>query len=135
MIKKVVASTAVAASVVGASAAAAPRALAVGDDGGTTSARGSGASQSFGDSATYGTLSPQTALIKGALHRPCLGLPAKANAGSLLGVAPSSVQETSLSSQNRQCVGTSTRARRDEAPSHILGDTPVLAGDGAAGNR
>ncbi|MFE4553327.1 rodlin, partial [Streptomyces sp. NPDC056785] len=104
MIKKVMAAAAVAASVVGVSAAAAPQALAIGNDGGTTSTSGNGAMQSYGNSATYGNMSPQMALIQGSLNKPCIGLPAKANLGSLVGVVPIAVQDVPILSapQNQQ---------------------------------
>ncbi|CAL9568409.1 Rodlin protein RdlB [Streptomyces sp. enrichment culture] len=132
MIKKVLATAAVAASVVGASAAAAPQALAIGNDDGTTSFSGNGASQSFGNSATYGNMSPQMALIQGSFNKPCIGLPAKANVGSLVGLVPVTVQDIPIlsSPQNQQCVENSTQAKGDEPLSHILDDISVLAGNG-----
>ncbi|MFG2477297.1 rodlin [Streptomyces fagopyri] len=132
MIKKVMAAAAVAASVVGVSAAAAPQALAIGNDGGTTSTSGNGAVQSYGNSATYGNMSPQLALIQGSLNKPCIGLPAKANLGSLVGAVPISVQDVPILSapQNQQCVENSTQAKGDEPLSHILDDIPVLSGNG-----
>ncbi|MCH0564911.1 MULTISPECIES: rodlin [unclassified Streptomyces] len=134
MIKKVLASAAVAASVVGASAAAAPQALAIGNDNGTTSASGNGAMQSFGNSATYGNMSPQMALIQGSFNKPCIGLPAKVNAQSLVGLVNVGVQDIPILSapQNQQCVENSTQAKGDEPLSHILDDISVLAGNGAA---
>ncbi|MFD7473683.1 rodlin, partial [Streptomyces sp. NPDC059837] len=104
--KKLWATAAIAASVAGISATAAPQALAIGDDGGTTSVSGYGATQSFGNSATYGSMSPQMALIQGSLNKPCVGLPAKANVGSLVGVVPIAVQDVPVLSapQNQQCV-------------------------------
>ncbi|MEU1531220.1 rodlin [Streptomyces fagopyri] len=136
MIKKVMAAAAVAASVVGVSAAAAPQALAIGNDGGTTSTSGNGAMQSYGNSATYGNMSPQMALIQGSLNKPCIGLPAKANLGSLIGAVPIAVQDVPILSapQNQQCVENSTQAKGDEPLSHILDDIPVLSGNGV-GNR
>ncbi|MEU0033388.1 MULTISPECIES: rodlin [unclassified Streptomyces] len=136
MIKKVMAAAAVAASVVGVSAAAAPQALAIGNDGGTTSTSGNGATQSYGNSATFGNMSPQMALIQGSLNKPCIGLPAKANLGSLVGAVPISVQDVPILSapQNQQCVENSTQAKGDEPLSHILDDIPVLSGNGT-GNR
>jgi hypothetical protein len=130
--KKLWATAAIAASVAGISAAAAPQALAIGDDGGTTSVSGYGASQSFGNSATYGSMSPQMALIQGSLNKPCVGLPAKANVGSLVGVVPIAVQDVPVlsSPQNQQCVENSTQAKGDEPLSHILDDIPVLSGNG-----
>ncbi|WP_371671369.1 rodlin [Streptomyces sp. NBC_00289] len=132
MIKKVLATAAVAASVVGVSAAAAPQALAIGNDDGTTSASGNGAYQAFGNSATYGTMSPQMALIQGSLNKPCIGLPAKANAQSLFGALNIGAQDIPVLSapQTQQCVENSTQAKGDEPLSHILDDISVLAGNG-----
>ncbi|MFD7226702.1 rodlin [Streptomyces sp. NPDC059881] len=132
MIKKAMAAVAVTASIVGVSAAAAPQALAIGNDTGTTSASGVGASQVFGNSATYGNQSPQMALIQGSLNKPCIGLPAKANAGSLVGLVPVGVQDVNVLSnpQNQQCTENSTQAKGDESLSHILNDIPVLSGNG-----
>ncbi|MFI6644674.1 rodlin [Streptomyces sp. NPDC050504] len=131
--KKLLATTAMAASIVGASAIAAPQALAIGDDGGTTSLSGNGAVQSYGNSTTNGNMSPQMALIQGSFNKPCIGLPAKANLGSLVGVVPVSVQDIPVLSapQNQQCVENSTQAKGDEPLSHILEDIPVLSGNGA----
>ncbi|MFB7228241.1 rodlin [Streptomyces fimicarius] len=136
MIKKIMASAAVAASVVGASAAAAPSAMAIGNDGGTTSINGNGASQAYGNSATHGDWSPQFALIQGSLNKPCIGLPAKANLGSLVGVVPVAVQDINVlsSPQNQQCTENSTQAKGDEALSHILDNIPILSGNGVANN-
>ncbi|MFD3657052.1 rodlin [Streptomyces sp. 24-1644] len=136
MIKKILASAAVAASVVGVSAAAAPSAMAIGNDGGTTSINGNGASQAFGNSATHGDWSPQFALIQGSLNKPCIGLPAKANVGSLIGAVPIAVQDINVlsSPQNQQCTENSTQAKGDEALSHILDDIPVLSGNGVGNN-
>ncbi|MEU9199826.1 rodlin [Streptomyces sp. NPDC048332] len=134
MIKKIMASAAVAASIVGVSAAAAPSAMAIGNEGGTTSVNGNGAVQSYGNSATHGDWSPQFALIQGSLNKPCIALPAKANVGSLLGAIPVSVQDLNVlsSPQNQQCTENSTQAKGDEALSHILSGIPILSGNGVA---
>ncbi|MER6440344.1 MULTISPECIES: rodlin [unclassified Streptomyces] len=131
--KKLWATAAIAASVAGIAAAAAPQALAIGDDGGTTSVSGNGATQSFGNSATFGAMSPQLSLVQGSLNKPCIGLPAKVNAGSLVGVIPIAVQDVPILSapQNQQCVENSTQAKGDEPLSHILDQIPVLSGNGA----
>ncbi|MFD8809901.1 rodlin [Streptomyces sp. NPDC059597] len=136
MIKKVLAAAAVAASVVGASAVAASPALAIGNDTGTTSFSGNGASQAFGNSATYGNMSPQMALIQGSLNKPCIGLPAKVNAQSLIGLLNVGVQDIPIlsSPQNQQCVENSTQAKGDEPLSHILDDISALSGNGAGNN-
>ncbi|WP_405736896.1 rodlin [Streptomyces sp. NBC_00028] len=128
MIKKVLATAAVAASVVG----VASPAMAIGNDG-TTSASGNGAHQSFGNSATYGNMSPQMALIQGSLNKPCIGLPAKANLQGIIGAGAIGVlQDVPILSapQNQQCVENSTQAKGDEPLSHILDDISVLAGNG-----
>ncbi|MDQ0990997.1 rodlin [Streptomyces sp. V3I7] len=136
MIKKVLASATIAASVVGVSAAAAPQALATGNDQGTSSASGVGASQAFGNSYTTGNMSPQMALIQGSFNKPCIGLPAKANLGSLVGAIPVAVQDVPVlsSPQTQQCVENSTQAKGDEALSHILQDIPILSANGT-GNK
>ncbi|GGR27924.1 MULTISPECIES: rodlin [Streptomyces] len=128
--KKLLATAAVAVSVVGATAG---QALAIADDGGTTSLSGNGAHQEFGNSATHGDMSPQFALVQGSLNKPCVGLPAKVNAGSIVGLIPIAVQDINVlsSPQNQQCVENSTQAKGDEPLSHILSDIPVLSGNGA----
>ncbi|MFD3663651.1 rodlin [Streptomyces sp. NPDC058659] len=136
MIKKVMATAAAAASIVGVSAAAATPALAIANDGGTTSLSGNHAHQEYGNSATYGHMSPQFALVQGSLNKPCVGLPAKLNAGSLIGLIPITVQDINVlsSPQNQQCTENSTQAKGDEALSHILDDIPVLSGNGVGNN-
>ncbi|MFJ8104459.1 rodlin [Streptomyces sp. NPDC096132] len=129
MIKKVLAAAAVAVSAIG--AAAAP-ALAIGNDGGTTSASGNGASQSFGNSATFGNMSPQMALIQGSFNKPCIALPAKFNTiGAEVGAALQGVPILS-SSNNQQCVENSTQVDGDDPLSHVLDDLALLSGNGAA---
>ncbi|MFE3827851.1 rodlin [Streptomyces sp. NPDC059092] len=131
--KKLWATAAVAASLVGATAAMASPALAIADDGGTTSFSGNGAEQSFGNAVTKGDLSPQLGLVQGSLNKPCVGLPLKANVGSLIGLVPITVQDVNVlsSPQNQQCTENSTQAKGDEALSHILDDIPILSGNGA----
>ncbi|MGW7365350.1 rodlin [Streptomyces sp. NPDC054841] len=131
--KKLWAAAAVTASVAGVSlAAAAPQALAIGNDNGTTSLSGNEAVQSFGNSATYGEQSPQLSLVQGSLNKPCVGLPAKANVGSLVGLVPVGVQDVNVLSnpQNQQCSENSTQAKGDEPLSHVLDGIPVLSGNG-----
>ncbi|MEU5955766.1 rodlin [Streptomyces sp. NPDC047525] len=132
MMKKAMATAAVAVSVVGMSAAAAPTALAIGDDHGTTSLSGNGAKQAYGNSATHGDMSPQLSLVQGSLNKPCVGLPVKGNVGSLVGLVPIAVQDIPVLSapQNQQCTENSTQAKGDEPLSHILNDIPVLSGNG-----
>ncbi|ASY33545.1 MULTISPECIES: rodlin [unclassified Streptomyces] len=131
MIKKFAAAAALTAGVV---ALGAPQALALADDGGTTSVSGNGAKQSYGNQATFGDQSPQLSLVQGSLNKPCIGLPVKGNVGSLVGLVPVAVQDINVlsSPQNQQCTENSTQAKGDEPLSHILDDIPVLSGNGAA---
>ncbi|MFB7516764.1 rodlin [Streptomyces sp. NPDC056144] len=133
MIKKIMAAAAVTASVVGASAAAASPALAIADDGGTTSFSGNHASQSFGNSKTKGHMSPQFSAVQGSLNKLCLGVPVKGNLGSLIGAIPITAQDINVlsSPQNQQCAENSTQAKGDGPLSHIVEDIPVLSGNGA----
>ncbi|QNP72629.1 RdlA protein [Streptomyces roseirectus] len=134
MLKKAMAVAAVAASVVGASAAVAPQALAIGDDSGTTSASGNGAHSKFGNSVTKGDMSPQATLVQGSVNKLCAGVPLKANVGSVVGVVPIAVQDIPILSapQNQQCVENSTQAKGDEPLSHILSDISALSGNGVS---
>ncbi|MFS4094587.1 rodlin [Streptomyces sp. AF1A] len=129
MIKKVLASAAVAASVVGASAAAASPALAIGNDTGTTSFAGNDASQSFGNSATFGTMSPQMALIQGSFNKPCIALPTKLSTQSVASALPLGVQDLPVlsSPQTQQCTENSTQAKGDEPLSHLLDNVSALS--------
>ncbi|WP_406144869.1 rodlin [Streptomyces sp. NBC_01012] len=134
--KKMMAGAAVAVSLIGLSAAAAPSAMAIGDDHGTTTVNGNGSETAFGNSATKGDQSPQLSLVQGSLNKLCVGLPAKANVGSLVGLVPVAVQDVNVLSnpQNQQCTDNSTQAKGDEPLSHILSDIPVLSGNGVGNN-
>ncbi|MDX3538014.1 rodlin [Streptomyces sp. MB09-01] len=136
MIKKMMASAAVAASVVGIGAAMAPQAMAIGNDGGVTTVQGNGAAQIYGNQATYGNMSPQMALIQGSFNKPCIALPAKANVQSVLALVNIGVQDIPVLSnpQNQQCTENSTQAKGDEALSHILDNIPVLSGNVSHGS-
>ncbi|MDX2722699.1 rodlin [Streptomyces scabiei] len=134
MLKKAMATVAVAASITGLAAATATQALA--DDGGTTSFSGNGASQAFGNSVTKGDMSPQLSLVQGSLNKPCIGLPAKLNVGGIgaIGVALQDIPILSAP-QNQQCTENSTQAKGDEPLSHILSDIPVLSDNGNGNNN
>ncbi|MER6051695.1 rodlin [Streptomyces sp. NPDC001793] len=130
---KMMAAAAIAASLVGISAAAAPEALAAGGEhGGVKTVNGNGAKSVYGNSRTKGKLSTQLGLFQGSLNDLCIGLPAKGNFGSLVGFVPVTVQDINVlsSPQNQQCTENSTQAKRDEALSHILDDDPILSGNG-----
>ncbi|MFG2356054.1 rodlin [Streptomyces sp. NPDC048521] len=129
MIKKIVATAAVAASAMGAATAAAPAALASGNDSGPTAANGNGAWQSYGNSATYGKMSPQIALIQGSFNKPCIALTdIPVGVGALAGV---NVQDIPVLSDHmqQQCTENSSNVKRDGALAHVLEDVSVLSAD------
>ncbi|MFD8638107.1 rodlin, partial [Streptomyces sp. NPDC059656] len=128
MFKKLMASAAVTASVLGAGAAVATPAMAIGNDNGVNTVNGNGASQVFGNQETQGAMSPQASLVQGSLNKLCVGLPAKINAQSVLALVNVGVQDIPIASnpQNQQCAENSTQAKGDETASHILSNIPVL---------
>ena len=132
MIKKMLAGAALAASV--AAIGAATPAMAIGNSEGATTVNGNGAQQAYGNTSTGGTQSPQIGLVQGTLNKPCVGLPVKANVGSLVGLVPITVQDIKVlsSPQNQQCAENSSQIKGDEPLSHILSNIPVLSGNGAA---
>ncbi|MCX5381754.1 rodlin [Streptomyces sp. NBC_00083] len=135
--QKLWSAAAVAAAVSGVAMMAAPQAMAIGNDGGTTSLSGNGAEQAFGNSKTEGDMSPQMTLVQGSLNKVCAGVPVKANLASLVGLVPVTVlQDVPILSapQNQQCTENSTQAKGDEPLSHILDQIPVLSGNGAGNN-
>lgn len=132
MLKKAMVTAAVAASVVGVSAA--PQAFAVGDDPDTTFADGGGARPAFGDRVTGGDLSPRAVSVRGSLDRLRVGLPARADAGSPVGLpAPVGLRDAGVPSSTggQRRAEDSIRAEGDESPSHRVGDIPDLSGNGA----
>jgi hypothetical protein len=117
-------------------AAAAPQAMAIGNDNGVNTANGNNAAQIYGNQATYGDLSPQMALVQGSLNKPCIALPAKANVQSVLALVNVGVQDIPVLSNpmNQQCTENSTQAKGDEPLSHILDNIPVLSGNASSGS-
>ncbi|MDJ0460515.1 rodlin [Streptomyces sp. H27-C3] len=131
MIKKVMATAAVAASVMGLGAAAAPQAMAAADDRSTATASGNGAVQSYGNAATHGDMSPQMSLIQGSFNKPCVAIPVR-NIQSVVGLVNVGVQDILSNPQTQQCVENSSQAKGDETLSHVLDN--LLAGNGATNN-
>ncbi|MFD7920879.1 rodlin [Streptomyces sp. NPDC059740] len=134
--KKFMAGATIAASLVGLSAAVAPQAFATANDHGPTAVNGNGSGEAIGNAATRGHRSPQFNVAQGLLNKPCVGVPVKANVGSLIGLINVAVQDIDVLSnpQFQQCTDNSTQQKRDEPLSHILDDIPVLSANGA-GNR
>ncbi|MEU9300966.1 rodlin [Streptomyces sp. NPDC048269] len=137
MFKKFMATAAVTASVLGAGAAVATPAMAIGNDNGINTVNGNGAAQIYGNQETKGKMSPQLGAVQGSLNKLCIGLPAKVNAQSLFAVlANIGVQDINVASnpQNQQCAENSTQAKGDETASHILSNIPVLSGNLSTGS-
>ncbi|MFJ3977641.1 rodlin [Streptomyces sp. NPDC090021] len=137
MLKKIMATAAATASIVGAGAAVAAPALAIGNDNGINTVNGNGAQQIYGNQKTHGDQSPQLGLVQGTLNKPCIGLPVKVNAQSLVAlIANVGVQDINVLSnpQNQQCTENSTQAKGDEPLSHILDNIPVLSGNVSSGS-
>ncbi|MFJ6757529.1 MULTISPECIES: rodlin [unclassified Streptomyces] len=136
MFKKFMTAAAVSAVAIGAGAAAAAPAMAIGNDGGVTTVNGNGSQQIYGNQKTHGDLSPQLGVVQGTLNKPCIGLPVKINAQSLLAAANIGLQDFQIASnpQNQQCTENSTQAKGDETLSHILDNIPILSGNASAGS-
>ncbi|MFJ6721132.1 MULTISPECIES: rodlin [unclassified Streptomyces] len=131
MLKKIMTAAAVTAAAVGAGAAVAAPAMAIGNDNGINTVNGNGATQIYGNQKTEGAMSPQLGLVQGTLNKPCIGLPVKVNAQSILALINVGVQDINVLSnpQNQQCTENSTQAKGDEPLSHILDNIPVLSGN------
>ncbi|MGW6874223.1 rodlin [Streptomyces xanthophaeus] len=137
MFKKLMATAAVTASVLGAGAAVATPAMAIGNDNGVNTVNGNNAAQIYGNQETHGKMSPQLSAVQGSLNKLCIGLPAKVNAQSLVAVlANVGVQDVNVlaNPQNQQCAENSTQAKGDEPLSHVLSNIPVLSGNLSAGS-
>ncbi|MFG2529145.1 rodlin [Streptomyces sp. NPDC048516] len=130
--KKMMAGAAVAASLIGMSAAAAPEAMAIGDQKGTTTVNGNGAASVYGNSTTRGNLSTQLGLVQGSLNQLCLAT--NKTPVHLLHVLHASDINILSNRQNQQCTQNSTQAKGDEPLSHIIDGIPFLSGNGV-GNR
>ncbi|MEV4192463.1 rodlin [Streptomyces toxytricini] len=136
MLKKLMATTAATAAVLGAGAAVASPAMAIGNDNGVNTVNGNDSAQIYGNQETKGAMSPQLGLVQGSLNKLCVGLPAKVNAQSLIGALNIGVQDINVLSNpmNQQCAENSTQAKGDESLSHILENIPVLSGNLSAGS-
>jgi hypothetical protein len=127
VLKKAMVAAAAAASVLGMAVAAAPQALAIGNDDGPKAASGNGAKQSFGNSTTKGDMSPQLGLVQGSLNKPCVG--AQDVNTAVDAAIGGTVQDIPILSDHvqQQCSDNSTNAKRDGALSHILEDVSLLS--------
>ncbi|KJY43613.1 RdlA protein [Streptomyces sp. NRRL B-1568] len=127
MIKKVVATAALAVSALGSTATPA---MAIGD--GRDVSNANGASQMYGNTWTGGYMSPQMGLINGSLNKPCIAI-GKLGVQSLIGVLGVGLQDIPIlsSQQQQQCTENSVINDGDDPLSHILDDIPILSGNGS----
>jgi hypothetical protein len=133
MLKKVMATAAITLSVAAAGATMAPQAMADNGDS-TTSLSGNSAAQSYGNFATNDELSPQLGLVQGSANKACLGLPGKADVGSVVGVVPVTAQDVLTGQQEQQCTENSTQVKGDDPLANVLSNIPVLSDNGSADN-
>ncbi|MFJ6795144.1 rodlin [Streptomyces sp. NPDC091268] len=136
MLKKFMATAAATAAVLGAGAAVAAPAMAIGNDNGVTTINGNHSAQIYGNQETEGAMSPQLSAIQGSLNKLCVGLPAKVNVQSVLALVNVGVQDINVlaNPQNQQCTENSTQGKGDDSASHILSNIPVLSGNLSAGS-
>ncbi|MEV6549937.1 rodlin [Streptomyces sp. NPDC051597] len=136
MIKKVMAATAVTASILGAAAVTAPQAMAIGNDNGPTAYSGNGSKQAYGNQKTEGDMSPQLSLVQGTLNKPCIGLLQKLDVQNIVALVNVGIQDIYVltQQQNQQCTENSSQEEGDAQLSHIVDNIPVLSGNGASGS-
>ncbi|UQW99725.1 rodlin [Streptomyces sp. RerS4] len=136
MLKKLMTTAAVTASVIGTGAVMASPAMAIGNDNGVNTVNGNNSVQAYGNQETRGAMSPQLSAVQGSLNKLCVGLPAKVNAQSILALVNVGVQDINVlaNPQNQQCTENSTQAKGDDSLSHILDNIPVLSGNLSAGS-
>ncbi|MET9290575.1 rodlin [Streptomyces sp. NPDC003077] len=132
MIKKLLATTAVAASVVGVSAAAAPQAMAIDTDLGPQSTNGNATKETWANASTGDDMSPQLSLLEGVLNKPCIAWD-DLNIGSVVGLIPITVQDIEIlsSEQHQTCVENSTEAKEDDVLANTLRDFPLFSRNNA----
>jgi hypothetical protein len=136
VIKKTLATVAVAASAVGAAGMATPAMAIGGDSVGPTSLSGNGSDQSYGNTTTGGYMSPNISLVNGSLNKPCIALPPNVDVQNLVPVlaVPIGVQDLLSSKNGQTCTESSTQVDGDDPLSHVLSDLALLAENGVSSN-
>jgi hypothetical protein len=134
VLKKVCATAAVAASVVGVSGAAAAPALALGDGNGSVATQnGNGSKQVYGNTTTGGKMSPNMSLVNGSLNKPCVAVPlSKTHVLNGIGLVGVNVNDILTSQNNQNCTENSTQTDGDDPLSHLLEEVPIVSQNGAA---
>ncbi|MET9290579.1 rodlin [Streptomyces sp. NPDC003077] len=129
---KMMAGAAVAASLVGMSAMAAPQAMAIDTDLGPQSANGLDNGQTWGNATTDGRMSPQNSLITNSLDKLCIGWD-DLNIGSVVGLIPITVQDIEIlaSEQHQTCAEENTESKEDDVLANFLRDVPLFSRNGS----
>ncbi|MEU4209730.1 rodlin [Streptomyces sp. NPDC026206] len=119
MLKKFLATTALAVTAVGSLAGPA---MAVGPDDEQESANANGAKTGYGNTRTGGKESPQMSLIQGTLNKPCI---------ALQDIAILAIQDIPILSSNQemQCNDNSTINDGDDPLSELLNN--IISGNGS----
>jgi hypothetical protein len=128
VIKKTLATAAIAVSVVGAAGMATPAMAIGGDDEGGTSVNGNGTKQIYGNTTTSGYMSPNIALINGSFNRFCIGL----DDLDLAVPAPLAINDVLNNKPKNVCSDNSTSVSGDSPLSHILSDLSLLSENGVS---
>jgi hypothetical protein len=135
VIKKTLATVAVAASAVGMAGFAATPALAIGgDDEGATTVNGNGSKKSYGNTTTGGYMSPNLSLVNGSLNDPCIVVPPNVELQNVVNVIaiPIGLQDIATSKNSQACAENSTQVDGDDPLSHILSDLSLLSENGVS---
>ncbi|MEV1006821.1 rodlin [Streptomyces sp. NPDC049881] len=132
MIKKTLATVAVAASALGVAGAVATPAMAIGGDAnGPQTVNGNGAGQAYGNTTTGGYMSPNISLVNGSLNKPCIAVP-QIEAQSLVALVNVGVQDLLNNKAFQNCSDNSTQVQGDAPLSHLLSDLSVLSENGVS---
>ncbi|TDC63351.1 rodlin [Streptomyces hainanensis] len=133
MLKKTLATAAVAATAVGVAGMAAAPAMAIGDDEGPTTISGNGNKRATGNITTGGYMSPNIGLVNGSLNEICVSVPPNLDLQNVVQVIaiPIGVQDLLTSKNSQNCTENSVQIDGDDPLSHFLSNIPVLSGNGA----
>ncbi|WP_129842158.1 rodlin [Streptomyces sp. RFCAC02] len=132
MIKKTLATVAIAASAFAVAGAAAAPAMAIGgDEEGTSSVNGNGSDQVYGNTTTGGYMSPNISLVNGSLNKPCIAVP-NLQAQNIVGLVNVGLQDVITGDPQQNCTENSTQTDGDDPLSHILSDLSLLSENGVS---
>ncbi|WP_059007143.1 rodlin [Streptomyces specialis] len=132
MIKKTLATVAVAASVVGATGIAAAPAMAIGGDdesGSAATVNGNGMKQVYGNTTTGGYMSPNISLVNGSFNDFCLPIQEIQNVVNVIAIP---IADVLNSEPDQICSDASTQVDGDDPLSRLLSDISLLSENGVS---